>query len=319
MTRFSTHLLIVGVALLVAVSLAASPAPASVHSPAPSGHRAPAPSALPRRVGRPVPSPVPKPAPAAARFAAPPSPIPTPALHPPLQAIDEGYVQRHYPAGSSPAYRALSAAFEGESPLMEMLRSSNAYSWEDVLWLYDWHTPCGRVARHGARFVAEEGYAYTHASEVLPGLWIGSACAAADPLWLADRQIGLVVNAASEHGHTLLPTAWRDRVDYHKVQLEDRWVYTARQFLDDLDTAVAVLDAWRQAHPGGAVLVHCNLGISRSTSVVLRYLQRTHGLSVGEALALVQRARPFARPNRKFQDALGLPLAGHTDLKRRVA
>lgn len=319
--------------LLVAGSGAQSPgpapagfgaAPARSPGPAPAGFRAaPAPA---RRVGRPASAPTPAPAPAA-RSVPRPSPAPVPARpptpapaarRPPFHAVTTGYLQRHYPMdSSSDAYRALVVAFEGENPFMEWVRSGSVYSWDDVLWLYEWHTPCARVERTARRFANAEGFAYSHASEVLPGLWIGSACAAADPLWLADRQIGFVLNAAREHERSLLPAAWRERVDYHKVQLEDRWVYTTRQFLDDLDAAVARLSAWRRAHPDGSVLVHCNLGISRSTSVVLRYLQRVHGMSVGEALALVQRARPFARPNQKFQSALGLPTADRIDLKRR--
>ena len=50
----------------------------------------------------------------------------------------------------------------------------------------------------------------------------------------------------------------------------------------------------------GVVLVHCNAGISRSTSIVIGYLMLREGLSFEEALGQVKHARPSVCPNAGF-------------------
>ncbi|EEC47494.1 predicted protein [Phaeodactylum tricornutum CCAP 1055/1] len=46
----------------------------------------------------------------------------------------------------------------------------------------------------------------------------------------------------------------------------------------------------------GSVLVHCQRGVSRSTTAVLLYLMRRLGMPLSQALTLVQRRRPQAAP-----------------------
>jgi hypothetical protein len=54
------------------------------------------------------------------------------------------------------------------------------------------------------------------------------------------------------------------------------------------------------AASGGAVLVHCYQGISRSATIVISYLMRSCGLPLRDALAAVVAARPVVRPNDAF-------------------
>ncbi|KAK0190306.1 protein-tyrosine phosphatase-like protein [Armillaria mellea] len=51
---------------------------------------------------------------------------------------------------------------------------------------------------------------------------------------------------------------------------------------------------------GGCVLVHCVMGISRSTTVVAAYLMKVRGISTSSALKLIKRERPCAHPNYGF-------------------
>jgi hypothetical protein len=60
----------------------------------------------------------------------------------------------------------------------------------------------------------------------------------------------------------------------------------------------AALDA------GGAVLVHCQEGRSRSVTLLASYLIAAQGLGASAALAAVRRARPCAAPNPAFVAAL---------------
>lgn len=52
------------------------------------------------------------------------------------------------------------------------------------------------------------------------------------------------------------------------------------------------------------VLVHCNAGISRSSSVILGYLIKVKGNTYLEALEIVKKARNSAKPNAGFESQL---------------
>ena len=52
---------------------------------------------------------------------------------------------------------------------------------------------------------------------------------------------------------------------------------------------------------GGAALVHCYAGISRSATICIAYLMWSENLSLGAAYSLVERARSVAQPNDGFK------------------
>lgn len=99
-----------------------------------------------------------------------------------------------------------------------------------------------------------------------------------------------------------IPYVWHPIIDAYAWEDHDAIV---RRF----DDAAAQIDAWLRE--GKRVLVHCREGISRSVVAVLRYLTRYEGCGWDEALALVQRSRPQARPNIRFEIALRVD-AGET-------
>lgn len=55
---------------------------------------------------------------------------------------------------------------------------------------------------------------------------------------------------------------------------------------------------------GGKVLVHCNAGVSRSTSVVIGYLMNHQNFTFLQALGLVKNKRPCVQPNVGFINQL---------------
>ena len=54
----------------------------------------------------------------------------------------------------------------------------------------------------------------------------------------------------------------------------------------------------------GNVLVHCQLGVSRSTTCVAFYLLRKAGMTLKDAMAILQEKRPEAQPIPKFMEQL---------------
>lgn len=75
------------------------------------------------------------------------------------------------------------------------------------------------------------------------------------------------------------------------------------------DVLAGLLDeAHRRIDEGltrGSVLVHCMMGVSRSSTVVISYMMRTLGIGRDVALKRVQRCRSRARPNAGFFELLG--------------
>lgn len=75
-----------------------------------------------------------------------------------------------------------------------------------------------------------------------------------------------------------------------------------------IDEAVAFLQA--QAGRGRRILVHCEMGISRSPAVAAAYLHAALGLDLEAALAAVRRRRPVADPHPALVESLGRHYGG---------
>lgn len=59
-----------------------------------------------------------------------------------------------------------------------------------------------------------------------------------------------------------------------------------------------------QATQSGKVLVHCQLGVSRSASIVASYLMVSRSLDFKSALEIIRQSRPCACPNPGFERQL---------------
>lgn len=60
----------------------------------------------------------------------------------------------------------------------------------------------------------------------------------------------------------------------------------------------------RARDAGVNCLVHCAMGKSRSSAVLISYIMHVTGMTYEEGLALVQKSRSFAEPNPAFADRL---------------
>lgn len=135
-------------------------------------------------------------------------------------------------------------------------------------------------------------------------LWLGNVCAATNHVFLAQYNITHVVNVAQEWADHCDPALCGARDDCHVRRycfaLDDTTVADRTEVTRLLEAAAARVTALREA--GHRVLVHCNMGVSRSTAVVLRHLMdREPTLLYSEALGRVRRLRPIATPNVLFE------------------
>ncbi|XP_071336067.1 dual specificity protein phosphatase 19-like [Trachinotus anak] len=147
----------------------------------------------------------------------------------------------------------------------------------------------------------------------------GSGCGFVEDNSL-DLQVGVVrpflLLASQDAAHDI------DTLQRHKVShvlnvaygvnnlFPDQLVYKTLQILDLPDTDItsylgecsSFIDEARAQD--GVVLVHCNAGVSRSSSIVIGYLMLKEGLPFDDAYSQVKVARPSIRPNPGFYQQL---------------
>jgi hypothetical protein len=141
--------------------------------------------------------------------------------------------------------------------------------------------------------------------EVRPGLWLGSYGAACDGKALAERRITHVLSVG------LHVDSLGSRCRLRVAPTEDEPL--TRFFIAVQDVSSARLDRHFEVcsgfiaealDQGGAILVHCQAGQSRSPSVVAAYLMRKERLTAECALNSIRRVRSVICPNPGFVDQL---------------
>ncbi|NXA76368.1 DUS12 phosphatase, partial [Thryothorus ludovicianus] len=130
---------------------------------------------------------------------------------------------------------------------------------------------------------------------VLAGLYVGGAESCSSPEALAAAGVVAVLTVDAEE-----PPAVPGMRTMHVRARDEPGV----DLLSRLDECAAFLGAARAG--GGAALVRCHAGVSRSVAVVAAYLMKTQGLGWQEGVAAVRAAKPDAQVNPGFQGQLKL-------------
>ena len=120
---------------------------------------------------------------------------------------------------------------------------------------------------------------------ILDRLAIGDLSDAKNEQILKDSGITAILNVAQE----AYPEPNLDCFDYYKVKIDDGQAMDLSHIGDAVDFIHS-----RIRH--GKVLVHCLMGISRSSTIVLCYLHEC-GFSLRNAMNLIKRKRPDAQPH----------------------
>lgn len=138
-------------------------------------------------------------------------------------------------------------------------------------------------------------------ARVAPSLFLGSTRAAAASDLLARAGVTLCVNVSRQQPGPHAPGVAELRVPVFDDPSED--------LLAHLEPTCAAMEAAVRA--GGACLVYCKNGRSRSAAVCTAYLMRHRSLSLAQAFQAVKRVRTVAEPNpgfwaqlQKYEEAL---------------
>ena len=112
---------------------------------------------------------------------------------------------------------------------------------------------------------------------------------------LNQAKIGAIVNCT-----TRSPCYHRDEgIQYCQVRVNDELGANIVTYLEG-----ATMFIHHQLRHGSSVLVHCEMGVSRSATIVIAYLVRYHGLSRNEAYVQIKTRRPKISPNGGFWQQL---------------
>lgn len=147
----------------------------------------------------------------------------------------------------------------------------------------------GRAERLGGAPATQPPFAH-----VAPSLFLGNARTAAASELLACAGVTLCVNVSRQQPGPRAPGVAELRVPVFDDPAED--------LLAHLEPTCAAMEAAVRA--GGACLVYCKNGRSRSAAVCTAYLMRHRGLSLAQAFQTVKSARPMAEPNPGFWSQL---------------
>ena len=108
---------------------------------------------------------------------------------------------------------------------------------------------------------------------------------------MRDLKLTHIMNISIEHN-----CVFTEKIKYLHIELEDTEDVILK---DHFDEAIHFMEIALQ-NPSNRILVHCNLGISRSTTVILAYLMKTYNATLIEAFKFLRHRRPIVCPNIGF-------------------
>lgn len=135
-------------------------------------------------------------------------------------------------------------------------------------------------------------------SLIRPRLLLGDLETAINPHTVTKLGVTHIVSALPSR--PALPAISCDLKHYHISVEDDPNADMFSHFDGTSDWITSAL----KSHTAHTVLVHCRMGVSRSSTLVIAHLMKTEGLSRRAAQASVFALRPCIKPNRGFQRQL---------------
>ncbi|KAF9974430.1 hypothetical protein BGZ73_002172 [Actinomortierella ambigua] len=163
------------------------------------------------------------------------------------------------------------------------------------------------ISAYYSNYSLEAGIASPYTWEpvkVLPGLYLGAEHNAVDYAALSRLGITSILNVAVEIKDPSAdktsgrPDASDTIQDIRLSKLQHMtlpWSHGQRNLMQEFPAAFAFIDKAR--HAGTNVLVHCQLGVSRSASLVIAYVMRTEKMNLSSAYEFVKDKSGVISPN----------------------
>lgn len=120
-------------------------------------------------------------------------------------------------------------------------------------------------------------------------LFQGSGNQATDVSMIASCGITHILNISTEHHGAI------DKIKYLHIRLMDDG---KSDFSNHFVEVVKFIEMAKSS--GGKILVHCNLGVSRSSTATLAYMMYSYHCPLLDAFKLLRMRRPISSPNKSF-------------------
>ncbi|KAF5837797.1 protein-tyrosine phosphatase-like protein [Dunaliella salina] len=130
--------------------------------------------------------------------------------------------------------------------------------------------------------------------KVQDGLFIGSAMAESNLPKLREKGISHILTVAEGY-----PPSHPSFFTYKRINVQDDCSTDLMVHLGGPQGALSFIDSAMES--GGACMVHCMAGVSRSATVVIAWLMQKHKISFDEAFRKVHAVRPWICPNPGFR------------------
>ncbi len=134
-----------------------------------------------------------------------------------------------------------------------------------------------------------------HPTPIFPYLFLGNFNHASNVKELKQLKINYILNVAHDCHNYNLP----DDIEELHLMIKDSEDFP---IIDYFEKGNEFIDKCKLM--GGTCLVHCKLGVSRSTAFVIAYLIKTENLSADDAFAFVKKKRSSIKPNDGFMKQL---------------
>jgi len=121
-------------------------------------------------------------------------------------------------------------------------------------------------------------------------LYLGDSADAIDLDTLNENKIVTIINCTYE-----IKNHYPGRFQYRKLHVDDDSTEKIEIFFDQISDIIK-----KRIRKKEAVFVHCQMGMSRSVTIVIAYLMKHKIMSFKDAFTLVKGIRKIAQPNPSF-------------------
>lgn len=175
---------------------------------------------------------------------------------------------------------------------------------------------CNSEIRHTTtglnnRYLSMATFSFQSPHQITPNLYLGCAKIARSKYFLDSNRIHGIINVTTRE-----PNVYPESYDYLRVSIDDDPKEKIHLFFND------VVEFIRRHHTlGHSVLIHCQMGISRSATLIIAYLMIDGRKTLGEAFQQVKNVRQIIDPNDGFIKQLReleISLFGRTMTLKRI-
>lgn len=132
------------------------------------------------------------------------------------------------------------------------------------------------------------------ATQIIDNLWLGAISSACNREELHNNNIEIIISAFLGSTATFPYDFNYERAKLRDVEDED--------ILSDIDTLLPIIH--KNLIEGKGVLCHCQMGRSRSATIVAAYLIRYKGMTADESIQFIKSKRSQVNPNRGYIEQL---------------